>query len=159
MKKHEILNETTTACITVLLCAHASVNAGDDNIRLVGCSGSGRCREGRLEVNHNGSWGTVCDDSFDVNDTRVACRSLGFGWDRWKTMINTQINVNKSLMRRLRLRFASIWRHLTAIRRRTSLIAVEWQSNGRRIEVESYFVTNALIIFNLSQFGDASDNL
>jgi len=48
--------------------------------RLVGCRGSGRCREGRLEVTVDGSgWGTVCDDSFGTEDARVACNSLGFG--------------------------------------------------------------------------------
>ena len=47
-------------------------------IRLVGCAGGGRCRQGRLEVLY-GSWGTVCDDDFGTEDARVACHSLGFG--------------------------------------------------------------------------------
>ena len=44
-------------------------------IRLV--NGSSKT-EGRLEVLHDGRWGTVCSQSFGKNDSRVVCRMLGF---------------------------------------------------------------------------------
>ena len=43
-------------------------------MRLYGGDGS----HGRIDIEHDGHWGTVCDFQFGQLDARVTCRQMGF---------------------------------------------------------------------------------
>ncbi|KAL2761905.1 macrophage scavenger receptor types I and II isoform 4 [Daubentonia madagascariensis] len=52
-----------------------NTSALSKTVRLVGGRGP---HEGRVEILHNGQWGTVCDDRWEVRVGQVICRSLGY---------------------------------------------------------------------------------
>ncbi|ELT95812.1 hypothetical protein CAPTEDRAFT_153473 [Capitella teleta] len=55
---------------------------GESSLRLVGGRGDW---EGRVEILHDGEWGTICDDEFNLEEAQVVCRSLGFSNGDWRT--------------------------------------------------------------------------
>ncbi|XP_056006696.1 deleted in malignant brain tumors 1 protein-like [Ostrea edulis] len=71
---------------SLALCRHREFGQNDCNhgedvgvicldIRLVGGSSH---RQGRVEIRLGKTWGTVCDNEWDVEDARVVCRMLGY---------------------------------------------------------------------------------
>ena len=50
-------------------------DCSDGDLRL---AGERTAVSGRLEICYNKAWGTVCNNAWGSDDSRVACRQLGF---------------------------------------------------------------------------------
>lgn len=47
-------------------------------LRLVGGQKTAAQYSGRVEIQNQGTWGTVCSTGWDINDAQAVCNMLGY---------------------------------------------------------------------------------
>ena len=74
-----LLEFETAQTVWYFLVFHFIINiinifVGEVQYRLTGGKDQ---NSGRVEININGIWGTMCDDEFDATSAKVLCKQLG----------------------------------------------------------------------------------
>ena len=61
--------------MNIIICTDENRGCENGKVRLQGGAGSSN---GHVEFCKDRVWGRVCSDGWDMNDTMVVCRQLGF---------------------------------------------------------------------------------
>ena len=75
MPTHAHMHTCTHVHVCAQTCPHVHTTASKPMVRLVG---GNTPSEGRVEVFYNGTWGTVCQSHWTLQDANVVCGELGY---------------------------------------------------------------------------------